>query len=305
MIPVIVVEGPTASGKTALGVQLAKAAGGEVVSADSMQIYQFMEIGSAAPTAAEMQGVPHHLIGVIPPVQDFSLAQYAALAREKIADIHSRGKIPVLVGGTGLYIDTVLKNITLSETNQDPRLRERLKRLAQAEGAEALFARLRQVDPDSAARLHPNDLKRVIRALELYETTGETMTEHIRRSRRAPSPYRAVQFGIWYEREELYRRINQRVDNMLDQGLVEEVRRLVHMGCTRQNTSMQGIGYKEVLDFLEGKCTYPEMTEKIKMESRRYAKRQLSWFRRSPIHWLAPGETVQIWDYLNESGETT
>lgn len=305
MIPVIVVEGPTASGKTALGVQLAKAAGGEVVSADSMQIYQFMEIGSAAPTAAEMQGVPHHLIGVIPPVQDFSLAQYAALAREKIADIHSRGKIPVLVGGTGLYIDTVLKNITLSETNPDPRLRERLKRLAQAEGAEALFARLRQVDPDSAARLHPNDLKRVIRALELYETTGETMTEHIRRSRRAPSPYRAVQFGIWYEREELYRRINQRVDNMLDQGLVEEVRLLVHMGCTRQNTSMQGIGYKEVLDFLEGKCTYPEMTEKIKMESRRYAKRQLSWFRRSPIHWLAPGETVQIWDYLNESGETT
>lgn len=305
MIPVIVVEGPTASGKTALGVQLAKAAGGEVISADSMQIYQHMEIGSAAPTAGEMQGIPHHLIGVIPPVQDFSLAQYAALAREKIADIHGRGKLPVLVGGTGLYIDTVLKNITLSETNQDPLLRERLKRLAQAEGAEALFARLRQVDPDSAARLHPNDLKRVIRALELYETTGETMTEHIRRSRETPSPYRAIQFGIWYEREELYRRINRRVDNMLDQGLVGEVRRLIHMGCTRQKTSMQGIGYKEVLDFLEGKCTYPEMTEKIKMESRRYAKRQLSWFRRSPIHWLAPGETVQIWDYLNESGETT
>jgi len=294
MIPLIVVGGPTASGKTALGVQIAKDYGGEVISADSMQIYRHMDIGSAKPTPREQQGIPHHMIDIIEPTQDFSVAEYAQMAKNKIFDIHSRGKLPVMVGGTGLYIDTVINNIILPETSQNEELRRELSEFAAEYGNEALHDKLKKTDPEAALRLHYNDTKRVIRAIEMFETTGETMSEHIRKSKLIPSPYNAVTFGIWYDRELLYDRINRRVDIMLDMGLIREVEKCVKLGCNRSHTSMQAIGYKEILDYLEGLCSRQEAADKIKMESRRYAKRQISWFKRSNINWISPGTRIDL-----------
>ena len=294
MKPIIVVGGPTASGKTELGVKLALKYGGEVVSADSMQIYKHMDIGSAKPTEEEMCGIPHHMIDIIEPTVNFSLSDYANMAHEIIKDIHSRKKIPVMVGGTGLYVDTVINNISLSEETSDPSIRANLESFANEYGNEALHKKLSEIDPASAENIHFNNVKRVIRAIEIFENTGITMTEHIKKSQTAPKIYKAYKYGIEYDREVLYDRINRRVDIMLENGLIPEVEHCLSLGCTRSNTSMQGIGYKEVIDFLEGKCTKEEMTDIIKQESRRYAKRQLTWFRRTGLNLLSPGQIPEI-----------
>lgn len=293
-IKIIVAEGPTASGKTALGIELALKYGGEIVSADSMQIYKHMDIGSAKPSKEELNTVPHHMISIVEPTVNYSLNDYVTEARKVIADIHGRGKIPVVVGGTGLYINTLINNISFNEEKQNPALRRELEKYAKNFGNAALHKRLEKIDPVSAANIHMNNVKRVIRAIEIFENTGITMTEQIEKSKFADKIYRAFEYGIHYEREELYSRINQRVDMMIDAGLADEVAYCLKLGCTRENTSMQGIGYKEMIDFLEGKCDLKTAAERIKQESRRYAKRQITWFKRNNITWLEPGKVPDI-----------
>lgn len=293
-IKIITAEGPTASGKTALGIAIALKYGGEIVSADSMQIYKHMDIGSAKPSKEELNAVPHHMISIAEPTVNYSLSDYVTEARKVIADIHGRGKIPVIVGGTGLYINTLINNINLSEETPNPNLRRELEQYAHEYGNEALHMRLEKIDPEAAENIHMNNVKRVIRAIEIYENTGITMTEQIRKSRSSGKIYEAYEYGIHYERDVLYDRINRRVDAMLEAGLVDEVKNCLRLGCTRENTSMQGIGYKEVIDFLEGKCDFDTMAERIKQESRRYAKRQITWFKRNNITWLEPGQIPDI-----------
>lgn len=301
-IKIITVEGPTASGKTSLGIEIALKYGGEIVSADSMQIYKHMDIGSAKPTAEELAAVPHHMISIAEPTVNYSLSDYVTEVRKAIADIHKRGKIPVIVGGTGLYINTLINNINLSEETPNSDLRHELERYAEEQGNEALHMRLEKIDPEAARNIHMNNVKRVIRAIEIYENTGITMTEQIRRSKSAGKIYEAHEYGVRYEREVLYDRINRRVDMMLESGLVGEVKACLKLGCTRDNTSMQGIGYKEVIDYLEDKCDFDTMTERIKQESRRYAKRQITWFKRNNITWLEPGEIPDI-NFTDEDDE--
>ena len=301
-IKIITVEGPTASGKTSLGIEIALKYGGEIVSADSMQIYKHMDISSAKPTAEELAAVPHHMISIAEPTVNYSLSDYVTEARKAIADIHKRGKIPVIVGGTGLYINTLINNINLSEETPNSDLRHELERYAEEQGNEALHMRLEKIDPEAARNIHMNNVKRVIRAIEIYENTGITMTEQIRRSKSAGKIYEAHEYGVRYEREVLYDRINRRVDMMLESGLVGEVKACLKLGCTRDNTSMQGIGYKEVIDYLEDKCDFDTMTERIKQESRRYAKRQITWFKRNNITWLKPGEIPDI-NFTDEDDE--
>ncbi len=301
-IKIITVEGPTASGKTSLGIEIALKYGGEIVSADSMQIYKHMDIGSAKPTAEELAAVPHHMISIAEPTVNYSLSDYVTEARKAIADIHKRGKIPVIVGGTGLYINTLINNINLSEETPNSDLRHELERYAEEQGNEVLHMRLEKIDPEAARNIHMNNVKRVIRAIEIYENTGITMTEQIRRSKSAGKIYEAHEYGVRYEREVLYDRINRRVDMMLESGLVGEVKACLKLGCTRDNTSMQGIGYKEVIDYLEDKCDFDTMTERIKQESRRYAKRQITWFKRNNITWLEPGEIPDI-NFTDEDDE--
>ncbi len=297
MKPLLVIGGPTASGKTALAVELALKFGGEIVSADSMQIYKYMDIGSAKPDLSEKKGVPHHMMDIAEPTVNFSLGDYLELARKVIDDIHERGKLPIVAGGTGLYIDSVVKNTKLEKEAMSPEIREKLKGFAAQNGQAALHKRLAEIDPESAERIHPNNVKRVMRALEVYEATGKTMTENIRESKQ-PAIYKVQQYGILYDREVLYDRINKRVDIMFEKGLVEEVKSLVRMGCTRENTSMQGIGYKEVLDYLEGLVTKEEMTENIKQSTRRYAKRQMTWFNHNGTEWISPDNLAGLEDKI-------
>ena len=289
-IKLIVIAGPTASGKTALAVRLAQALHGEVVSADSMQIYKGMDIATAKPTAAEMDGIPHYLLDFLNPSESFSVARYAKLAREAIREIASRGKQPILAGGTGLYLNAVTQSIQFLDQSGEPQVRDRLSREAGQEGSGALLARLQRVDPQTAGRLHPNDVTRIVRALELYETTGQTITAQNERSRLAPPPYELRYIGLYFaDRQKLYDRINRRVDEMLARGLVEEARRFY--GDRMGNTAVQAIGYKELTPYLEGKCTLEDAVEKLKRETRRYAKRQMTWFRRlGEIRWFAVDE---------------
>lgn len=289
-IPVAAVVGPTASGKSRLAVELALRFGGEVISADSMQIYKEMTIGTAKPTAEEMRGVPHHLIGAVPLSRPFSVADYVAAAAETIAQVHARGKLPVLAGGTGLYVRSLLQNVTFTENDRDEALREALRQKAGREGAQALVEELAQFDPESAQRIHPNNVPRVIRAIEIYRTTGMTMTEQLRRSREIPSPYRSCIIGLTFRsRRTLYDRIDRRVDGMMENGLLDEAKEI--LGRKGAQTALQAIGYKELLPYLEGECTLPEAVEKIKRETRHYAKRQLTWFRRDEeIRWLMADE---------------
>lgn len=278
-----VVAGPTASGKTGLAVQLAHRLNGEVVSADSMQVYQGIPIGTAQPAEAEREGVPHHLLGFWSLQKSYSVALWLEQARAVIADIHRRGKHPLLCGGTGLYISALLDNLTLTGEGGDAQVRARLSERADQDGTQALLSELERVDPATAARLHPADRKRIIRALELYETTGITMSEQIARSRREPSPYRArVLLLDCRERRVLYDRINRRVEDMLEQGLAEEARRVydIRSGGGDTATAAQAIGHKELLPFLNGERTLAEAAEALKQATRRYAKRQLTWFRR-------------------------
>lgn len=281
-IPVIAVVGPTASGKTRLAVELALHYGGEVVSADSMQLYKGMAIGTAQPTPEEMRGVPHHLIAVRGPAVPCSVAEYVALAGACIADIHARGRVPVVAGGTGLYADSLLLGRTFEETGRDDALRARLRQEADERGGETLLARLAAFDPETAERLHPHNIGRIIRAIEVYETDGVTMSELQRRSRLAPSPYRTFRIGLYAaDRAALYAKIDARVDAMMAAGLLDEAKALFAREDMRGGTAMQAIGYKELAGYLRGECALADAVEEIKRATRRYAKRQMTWFRRA------------------------
>ncbi len=285
-IKVAAVVGPTASGKTALGISLAKELNGEVISADSMQIYKGMDIATAKPSQEEMQGIPHHLIGFLDRGTSFSVADYVELAGKAIADVHSRGKLPVIVGGTGLYISSLLENVKFADIKSDEELRRKLEAQAVLNGNEYLFKKLEACDPETAAELHPNNLVRVIRALEVFELTGKKLSEFRAESKMEETPYDPVIIGLaCKDRQKLYDRINRRVDMMLEAGLVNEARLVYESGNIK--TAGNAIGYKELIPYFENECTLEECIGKIKQETRRYAKRQLTWFRRNAeIHWV-------------------
>lgn len=285
-IKIICVVGPTASGKTSLGVGIAKELGGEVVSCDSMQIYKGMDIATAKPQPDEMWGITHHLIDYVEPNESYSVARFCADANKAIDSIVSRNKIPVLVGGTGLYIDSLIDNIMFLDQPTDASLREKLCERANIEGTEALLKELRVIDPLYAEKMHVNDRKRIVRALELYYTSGSTMSEQLERSRRTPSRFSPIMLGIRYnDRQKLYERINRRVDVMIQHGLIDEARAVFNSGAS--DTSAQAIGHKELAPYFRGEQTLEECVERLKMETRRYAKRQISWFKRDGrIKWI-------------------
>lgn len=292
---VIAVLGPTASGKTALAVELCLRLGGEAVSCDSMQLYRDMNIGTAKPTAEEMRGVPHHMIDVCEPGEAFSVARYVQQADLCVRDVLARGRVPVIVGGTGLYADSLISGLTFAERQEDMQLRRKLTARYETEGAEALHAELAAVDAEAAARLHPNDGRRIVRALEIYALTGETITEHDRKTRERPDRFDALRLVLSPEpRERLYSRIDQRVDAMLREGLLSEVEALLARGLSPECTALQAIGYKEFVGALRGECTVAEAAEELKRATRRYAKRQLTWFRRDPA--------VQFLSYTDAEG---
>ncbi len=290
MNSIICIAGPTASGKTALAVELAKEYHGEVVSCDSMQVYRRMNIGTAKPTPEEMQGIPHHMLDVAEPWEDFSVSRYCELATPIVEDILSRGKTAIIAGGTGLYMDSLIRGNTFAPFPSTG-VRERLEAQADAEGMEAMLDKLRSVDPDSAARLHLSDRKRIIRAMEVYLETGETITAHNLRTQALPPRFRPLWLGLDFaDRGELYRRIDARVDIMLQQGLLEEIRELLDSGIPPKCTAMQAIGYKEFVEALQGDTPLEQAVEEVKKGSRHYAKRQLTWFRRNKaLHWLTRG----------------
>ena len=289
-IKVAAVVGATASGKTSLAVELAKRLNGEVISADSMQIYKGLSIATAKPTEEEMQGIPHHLIDFVPLDEEFSVARFCGLGHQAIADIASRGRLPIVCGGTGLYVDSLLNNIIFAEIPSDEALRERLNAEFDETGGEALLERLRRIDPETASKLSPFDKKRIVRGLEVYESSGTTLSEFNRRSRAFPDRYRSVVIGIGYrDRQKLYDRINLRVDLMLEAGLLDEVKRFYSENAGK--TVIQAIGCKELLPYLRGEQSLDEAVEKLKMETRRFAKRQLTWFRRNDkIRWIYADE---------------
>lgn len=284
-IPVVAVVGPTASGKSDLAVEICRKFGGEAVSADSMQIYKGMDIATAKPTESEKKGIPHYMMDFFESSESYSVALYQQAAEKCIADIHGRGKLPVVVGGTGLYVDTLLNNVKLSEESYDEELRRSLLQKAENEGAEVLLDELREIDPEYAAKLHPNNVKRIVRALEIYKTTGTTPTEQIALSKQA-SPYRACIIALDAEnRQYLYDRIDRRVDIMLERGLEAEARE--YLSRSDVQTSAQAIGYKELKPYFDGEMTLDEAAENLKRATRRYAKRQLTWFRRNEcINWI-------------------
>ena len=290
---IIVVCGSTASGKTGLAIALAKAFGGEVVSADSMQIYRHMNIGTAKPTKEEMDGIVHHMIDVAEPWEAFSVADFTEQAHRCIADISGRGKIPIVAGGTGLYINSLINDVDFGEIETDEEYRRELAAFAGEQGAEALWDKLREIDPAAAAAIHPKNVKRVIRAVEFYHTTGKRISVHQEETRQNESRYRPLMLEIFWDRPALYERINRRVDLMIQEGLLREMNELVEMGCTREMQSMKGIGYQELFPYLDGAVSWEDTVALIKRNSRRYAKRQITWFKRDKrIHRLAPGELL-------------
>ena len=289
MAPKIVcIAGPTACGKTTLGVLLAQRFCGEVVSVDSMQIYRGMTVGTAAPTAEEMQGVPHHMIAVADPAEQWSAAEYVSRATPVVDDILARGKLPVLVGGTGLWMDALIRGHGFAKGHAGGAIRRELEARLEREGIAPLLEELRQVDPESAERLHPADTKRILRALEVYRETGSTISAHNAATRMIPPRYDAVWIGLQFaDRADMKGLIDRRVDKMVQEGLLDEVRALLAMGLPRNATAMQAIGYKEFLSVLDGTLTEQEALELVKLRSRQYAKRQLTWLRRNPaIHWI-------------------
>ena len=290
---IICIAVPTASGKTALAVELALRHNGEVVSADSMQIYRRMDIGTAKPTIDEMQGIPHHMIDVAEPDEDFSVSRYCNLARPIVEDIVSRGKTAIIAGGTGLYMDSLIQGNDFAPFPSTG-VREKLEQEARAQGIQVLYDRLAAIDPEAAGRLHLSDQKRIIRALEVYLETGETITEHNRKTQLLPPRFSPIWLGLDFEnRAELYERIDRRVGIMLEQGLIGEIQGLLSSGIPEKCTAMQAIGYKEFVAALNGECTLEEAADQVRQSSRRYAKRQLTWFRRNKsIHWLTrkPGQ---------------
>ncbi|MBQ8349619.1 MAG: tRNA (adenosine(37)-N6)-dimethylallyltransferase MiaA [Ruminococcus sp.] len=298
---VLAVAGPTASGKTWLGVQLAKIYGGEVISADSMQIYKGMDIASAKPAKEEMQGIPHHLIDFIDRDVSFSAADYVRLAKEKIAEVLSRGKLPIIVGGTGLYIDSLLENVKFSDGGSDEKYRKELYDFAVKEGNEALYAKLSEADPEAAETIHPNNLVRVVRALEVIHVTGRKFSDLKKESRLVESPYDSLILGLNFEnRQTLYNRIDLRVDEMMKNGLLEEAEELWRQGSMK--TAANAIGFKEFIPFFENRMPLEACIDKIKQETRRYAKRQLTWFRKNQrIQWIILGEFDKKNEILEKS----
>lgn len=278
--PLVVLTGPTAVGKTKASISLAKAIGGEIISADSMQVYKYMDIGSAKIRPEEMDGIPHHLVDVLMPSEEFNVVRFQKMAQEAAEHIYERGRIPVVVGGTGFYIQALLYGIDFTENAAGSGIRSRLAGYAQRYGADQLHERLAEVDDKSAALIHPNNVKRVIRALEFYEQTGQKISDHNERERAKESPYNAAYFVLTDDRGHLYARIDSRVDDMIEDGLVDEVRGLKEMGYTKEMVSMQGLGYKEILDYLDGRCTLEEAVYTIKRDTRHFAKRQITWFKR-------------------------
>lgn len=284
---IVCIAGPTASGKTALAVALAKEVNGEVVSCDSMQVYKGMDIGTAKPTVEEMEGIPHHMLSVAEPDEDFSVSRYCEMAAPIIDDIVARGKVAIIAGGTGLYMDSLIRGNAFAPFPSTG-VREKLEAQADAEGMEAMLRWLESIDPEAAARLHLSDRKRIIRALEVYLETGETITAHNRKTQAIPPRYTPLWLGLDFaQRSDLYHRIDLRVGLMLQMGLIDEIRALLDAGIPEKTTAMQAIGYKEFIAALEGNCTIEEAADQVRQSSRRYAKRQLTWFRRNPaIHWL-------------------
>lgn len=278
--PLIILTGPTAVGKTSLSIQLAKCINGEIISADSMQVYKGMDIGSAKITQEEMCGVPHHLIDVLEPWEEFNVVVFQQKCKECMEEIYERGHIPILTGGTGFYIQAVLRDIDFTANEENTRYRTYLEELAGEKGAEYLHQMLTEVDPEGAAAIHANNVKRTIRALEFYHLTGEKISDHNQREAQKDNAYNACYFVLNDDRSLLYQRIEQRVDEMIANGLVEEVRGLAAKGCTRDMVSMQGLGYKEIVDYLDGKCSLEEAVYIIKRDTRHFAKRQLTWFKR-------------------------
>ncbi len=308
---ILVIVGPTASGKTRMAVELAQRHNGEVISADSMQIYRTMDIGTAKPTKEEMGGIPHHMIDVADPEEDFSVARYVEMAARCVDDVLERGKLPIVAGGTGLYIDSLLSGRTFAPFSPDSALRGELERELAEKGGQAMLEALAQVDPEAAQRLHPNDHKRIVRALEVYRSTGKTITQHNRETQAIPPRYNALTIGLAFQdRQAMWRRIDQRVDEMVAAGLEDEVRRLLTRGISPKCTAMQAIGYKEFTQALSGEMTWQEAADVVKLRSRQYAKRQLTWFGRNPntrwVRWDDPPEFEQgrraSTEYMEEFG---
>lgn len=285
--PLVILTGPTAVGKTALSIKLASEIGGEIISADSMQVYRQMDIGSAKIKPEEMGGIPHHLIDILEPEEEFNVCLFEKLALEAMEQIYERGHIPVVVGGTGFYIQALLYQIDFTEEETDTAYRDKLWQLGEEKGNHYLHELLRKVDPESAEEIHENNRKRVIRALEFYENCGKPISTHNKEQRQKTSAYNSCYFVLTDDRKKLYERIESRVDQMLSKGLVDEVRTLKERGCNASMVSMQGLGYKEILEYLDGRCSLLEAVEKIKKETRHFAKRQLTWFRReSEVTWV-------------------
>jgi len=285
--PILVIVGPTAVGKTELAIEVAKQLDGEIISADSMQVYRGLDIGTAKPSEEERQGIPHHLLDVVDPHEEFSVADYLRMVEEVLADLAKRDKTPILAGGTGLYIQAVLQGFVFSPGGKDPQLRAQLEKVAETQGNEALHTRLAQVDRETAQRLHPNDRRRIIRALEVFYSTGRPLSEHLRMQEERRPRYRSVKFGLIRNRARLYERINARVDHMMEAGLLEEVKRLLQQGLRDDSTAMQALGYKELAGYLRGEYDLEEAVRLLKRDTRHYAKRQLTWFRRDKeIIWL-------------------
>ena len=279
--PLVILTGPTAVGKTALSIGLAQAIGGEIISADSMQVYRYMDIGSAKIMPEEMQGIPHHLVDVLEPWEEFNVVRFQQMAKAACEEIWGRGHIPIVTGGTGFYIQALLYDIDFTENDEDTAFRTQMEQLASTEeGRNELYLRLKQVDPASAEAIHANNIKRVIRALEFFEKTGTPISAHNEEQKQKESPYAFLYAVLCRDRAVLYDRIDRRVDIMMQQGLVEEVQRLMAQGCTRQMVAMQGLGYKEIIDHLDGKLSLEEAVYIIKRDTRHFAKRQMTWFRR-------------------------
>ncbi len=279
---ILIISGPTAVGKTEISIDIAKRIGGEIVNADSMQVYRGMDIGTAKITKEEMCGVPHHLFDIVEPTESFDVAEYKRRAKACIEEILERDHTPILVGGTGFYIQAVLKDIDFDEGDPDPAIRERFQKIADDEGPDRLYDMLKSIDPEAAAAIHPNNIKRVIRALEYHEQTGKLISDHNREQSLKPSPYDHFYAVLTLPREILYDRIDKRVDLMLDSGLIDEVRSLIDRGVPRNSTAMQALGYKEMIPYLDGEYDLDEAIRVLKRDTRHFAKRQLTWFKREP-----------------------